>query len=138
MELLPVLVRRHWVDAKDDIRFPEGKAANVLRGGFGHSLREIASPELYERIFEPKAKGPGPRPANSTTLTPTSGPLAILFSIYPSRFWPDDPHVELRSSVYKRIDRSGNFRYLKERCSTGAIRVALPGDASHLVFMRHS
>ena len=60
MELLPVLVRRHWFDAKDDIRFPEGKAANVLRGGFGHSLREIASPELYERIFEPKAKGPGP------------------------------------------------------------------------------
>ena len=57
---LPVLVRRHWFDARDDIRFPEGKAANVLRGGFGHSLREIAPAHLYTRIFEPKSSGSGP------------------------------------------------------------------------------
>ncbi len=58
--VVPVIVRRHWFEARDAIRFPEGKAANVLRGGFGHSLRAVAAPELYERIFEPKSFGPGP------------------------------------------------------------------------------
>lgn len=56
---LPVLVRRHWFEAKDPIRFPDGKASNTLRGGFGMALRAIAPPETYERIFEPKRAGPG-------------------------------------------------------------------------------
>lgn len=56
---LPVLVRRHWFDAKDPIRFPDGKASNILRGGFGMALRASAPPETYERIFEPKRSGPG-------------------------------------------------------------------------------
>ncbi|MBM3793819.1 MAG: CRISPR system precrRNA processing endoribonuclease RAMP protein Cas6 [Acidobacteria bacterium] len=56
---LPVLVRRHWFEAKDPIRFPDGKASNCLRGGFGIALRTIAPPDAYERIFEPKRVGPG-------------------------------------------------------------------------------
>ena len=52
--VLPVLIRRHWFDALDIVRFPEGKAANVLRGGFGASLRAVAPFTTYERIFEPK------------------------------------------------------------------------------------
>lgn len=58
--VLPVLVRRHRFDALDDVRFPEGKAANVLRGGFGAALRAVASPAIYEQIFEPKSNGSGP------------------------------------------------------------------------------
>ena len=58
--VLPVIVRRHWFDARDLIRFPEAKATNVLRGGFGHSLRAIATPDLYERVFQPKSLGSGP------------------------------------------------------------------------------
>ena len=58
--VLQVLVRRVWFDALDDVRFPDAKAANVLRGGFGHSLRATATPAVYEQIFEPKLEGPGP------------------------------------------------------------------------------
>ena len=58
--VLPVIVRRHWFEARDLIRFPEAKATNVLRGGFGHSLRAVASHDLYERIFEPKSHESGP------------------------------------------------------------------------------
>jgi CRISPR-associated endoribonuclease Cas6 len=57
---LPVLIRRLWFDALDDVRFPDGKATNVLRGGFGASLKAIAPPATYERIFEPKSFGEGP------------------------------------------------------------------------------
>jgi CRISPR-associated endoribonuclease Cas6 len=55
--VLPVLVRRHCFEAQDIIRFPVGKAANVLRGGFGASLRAIAPSATYEKIFEPKSDG---------------------------------------------------------------------------------
>jgi len=55
--VLPVLVRRHCFEAQDVIRFPVGKAANLLRGGFGTSLRAVASLATYERIFEPKSNG---------------------------------------------------------------------------------
>jgi hypothetical protein len=58
--VLPVLVRRHSFEALDEIRFPEGKAANVLRGGFGTSLRAVATTAVYERIFEPRSNGSGP------------------------------------------------------------------------------
>lgn len=39
--------------AIDPLRFPEGKGANVVRGGFGAALRETASPAAYARLFEP-------------------------------------------------------------------------------------
>ena len=55
-----VLVRRVWFEALDEVRFPDGKAANVLRGGFGHALRATATPAIYEQIFEPKLEGAGP------------------------------------------------------------------------------
>ncbi len=58
--VLQVLVRRVWFDALDEVRFPDAKAANVLRGGFGQSLRATATPAIYEQIFEPKQEGPGP------------------------------------------------------------------------------
>jgi hypothetical protein len=58
--VLPVHVRRHWFEARDEIRFPDGKAANVLRGGFGNALRAVAPSATYEEIFEPKSAGRGP------------------------------------------------------------------------------
>lgn len=50
---LEVLVRRFWFEAGDPIRFPEGRSANALRGGFGASLRAVAPPNIYTRLFEP-------------------------------------------------------------------------------------
>ncbi len=50
---------RFQFSARDRIAFPAGLAGNVLRGWFGHSLRK-AAPDHYERIFEPRADGPGP------------------------------------------------------------------------------
>lgn len=58
--VLPVLVRRLHFEARDDIRFPGGKAANVLRGGFGIALRNTVPEPEYARIFEPKSVAPGP------------------------------------------------------------------------------
>ena len=58
--VLRVMVRRVWFDVQEEVRFPNAKAANVLRGGFGHSLRAVAPTALYEQIFEPKMKGAGP------------------------------------------------------------------------------
>lgn len=65
--------RFHFV-ASGRVRFPPGNAANVLRGAFGHTLRNLAcAPECpgtktcpdrsrcaYARIFEPRAGTPGP------------------------------------------------------------------------------
>ncbi|MEZ5354579.1 MAG: CRISPR system precrRNA processing endoribonuclease RAMP protein Cas6 [Bryobacteraceae bacterium] len=59
---------RYTFRADDTIYFPPGKAGNVLRGGFGLALREVASVASYKRIFEPVApSGPSgfadpPRP----------------------------------------------------------------------------
>ncbi|MCU1274839.1 MAG: hypothetical protein JWO48_2270, partial [Bryobacterales bacterium] len=46
----------HFV-ALGEIRFPKGTATNLLRGGFGMTLKRIASPETYARIFAPKLQG---------------------------------------------------------------------------------
>jgi hypothetical protein len=43
--------------ARDPIRFPAGAPANILRGALGITLRRIASPEIYARLFEPKSRG---------------------------------------------------------------------------------
>lgn len=54
--------------ARGPVYFPPGKAANVLRGGFGLMLREHSTAEIYQRIFEPSTdEGPSgfknpPRP----------------------------------------------------------------------------
>ena len=58
--VLPVLVRRLRFEARDEIRFPGAKAANVLRGGFGMALRQTAPADEYARIFEPKLTGKAP------------------------------------------------------------------------------
>jgi hypothetical protein len=42
--------------ALDAIRFPPGKAANILRGAFGLALEG----ESYARVFAPVKSGPGP------------------------------------------------------------------------------
>jgi hypothetical protein len=41
--------------AQGPIYFPPGKAANVLRGGFGLMLKAHAPKEVYNRIFEPSS-----------------------------------------------------------------------------------
>ncbi|MBZ5583926.1 MAG: CRISPR system precrRNA processing endoribonuclease RAMP protein Cas6 [Acidobacteriia bacterium] len=48
--------------ARDSVRFPPGKAANVLRGALGLALLRLgeACPTAYARLFEPKALDPGP------------------------------------------------------------------------------
>ncbi len=53
--------------ALDELHFASSGAANTLRGAFGLALRRTAPPEVYERIFEPRALGPSglhqaPRP----------------------------------------------------------------------------
>jgi hypothetical protein len=47
---------RFCFHAQGPIYFPPGKAANVLRGGFGLTLKQQASQEIYTRIFEPQAE----------------------------------------------------------------------------------
>ena len=49
-------LRLHFA-ARDEIRFPAGTSTNMLRGGFGMTLKRIASPETYSRIFAPKLQG---------------------------------------------------------------------------------
>lgn len=41
--------------ARDAIRFPAGKSANILRGAVGHVLRRTACLSAYKRLFEPSA-----------------------------------------------------------------------------------
>jgi len=40
--------------ARDPVRFPAGKSANVVRGAFGMLLRDSA-PAAYARLFQPRA-----------------------------------------------------------------------------------
>lgn len=57
---LAVFPWRFKFEARDAVQFPPGKAANVLRGGFGTVFRRVAS-DSYARIFEPTAaRGEGP------------------------------------------------------------------------------
>ena len=47
--------------ALDQVHFPLGKSANVVRGAFGTVLRDAVPPEVYARLFEPgKALGAAP------------------------------------------------------------------------------
>jgi len=39
--------------ALDQVHFPQGKSANVVRGAFGTVLRDAVPPEVYARLFEP-------------------------------------------------------------------------------------
>jgi hypothetical protein len=39
--------------AIDQVHFPLGKSANVVRGAFGTVLRDAVPPEVYARLFEP-------------------------------------------------------------------------------------
>jgi hypothetical protein len=39
--------------ALDQVHFPLGKSANVVRGAFGTVLRDAVPPEVYARLFEP-------------------------------------------------------------------------------------
>lgn len=54
--------------AREHLRFPPGKAVNVIRGAFGLALHETAPAEEYARLFAPRvADGPSgladrPRP----------------------------------------------------------------------------
>jgi len=52
-------LRMHF-RAVELIRFPPGKAGNVLRGAFGILLRDSANAADYAQIFEPKASERGP------------------------------------------------------------------------------
>ncbi len=51
---------RFEFQALDTLSFPPGTASNVLRGGLGLMLRAHASPEIHQRIFEPRASELGP------------------------------------------------------------------------------
>lgn len=44
---------RFHFQAMDAVHFPAWKSANVVRGAFGMVLRETATPETYQRLFEP-------------------------------------------------------------------------------------
>ncbi len=44
--------------ARDPIRFPPARAANVLRGGFGLILKRLS--DVYPQIFQPRAEDRGP------------------------------------------------------------------------------
>ena len=44
--------RFHFL-ARDQVHFPQGKSANVVRGAFGTVLRDAVPPEVYSRLFEP-------------------------------------------------------------------------------------
>ncbi len=47
--------------ALDQVHFPQGKSANVVRGAFGTVLRDAVPPEVYARLFEPgRALGAAP------------------------------------------------------------------------------
>jgi CRISPR-associated endoribonuclease Cas6 len=47
--------------ALDQVHFPQGKSANVVRGAFGSVLRDAVPPEVYARLFEPgKSLGAAP------------------------------------------------------------------------------
>src|ERR1039457_5331739 len=39
--------------ALDQVHFPRGKSANVVRGAFGTVLRDAVPPDVYTRLFEP-------------------------------------------------------------------------------------
>ena len=39
--------------ALDQVHFPPGRCANVVRGAFGTVLRDAVPPEVYARLFEP-------------------------------------------------------------------------------------
>jgi len=39
--------------ALDQVHFPQGQSANVVRGAFGTVLRDAVPPEVYARLFEP-------------------------------------------------------------------------------------
>src|SRR4051794_2693681 len=39
--------------ALDQVHFPPGKSANVVRGAFGTVLRDAVPPSVYSRLFEP-------------------------------------------------------------------------------------
>jgi hypothetical protein len=55
-----VLACQFQLAARRVIRFPPGMAGNVLRGALGNALREVASAEDYQRIFEPAETTTGP------------------------------------------------------------------------------
>ena len=47
--------------ALDQVHFPAGKCANVVRGAFGTVLRDAVPPQVYVRLFEPgKSLGSAP------------------------------------------------------------------------------
>ena len=62
--------------ALDQVHFPAGKSANVVRGAFGTVLRDAVPPEVYVRLFEP-GNPSAPRPAAWPT-----GPVRLSFA------WP--------------------------------------------------
>jgi hypothetical protein len=44
---------RYHFRAVDNVHFPTGKSANVIRGALGRILRDTTSPAAYARLFEP-------------------------------------------------------------------------------------
>lgn len=55
-----LLACRFRLTARQSIRFPPGRAGNVVRGALGTILRRLACAEDYARIFEPRSQGAGP------------------------------------------------------------------------------
>ncbi|HUI81668.1 MAG TPA: CRISPR system precrRNA processing endoribonuclease RAMP protein Cas6 [Bryobacteraceae bacterium] len=50
---------RFFFRALEPVLFPPGQAANIVRGAFGKILREVAPPETYAFLFEPREAGVG-------------------------------------------------------------------------------
>ena len=64
--------------ALEPVRFPAGKAGNVVRGAFGLALRDSAPPDIYARIFEPKSAA-GSAPSGFADL-----PRPFVFRLSPA------------------------------------------------------
>ena len=93
---------RFWFRAVEELRFPPGQSANLVRGAFGKLLRETAPLEAYRSLFEPGGatrQGPSgladwPRPF----VFRCAHLDGAVFSPGAPFFW--DAHVfELRSAV---------------------------------------
>jgi hypothetical protein len=102
------VVSRFGFSAVDEIRFPDGKGGNVIRGAFGHMLRRVATPDVYRRMFEPSlAEGPsGFRVCPRPFVFRASHLDAQI--IAPGQSFHFDMHVFLRDSseVLKDVERA--------------------------------
>lgn len=116
--------------ALDGIRFPAGKAGNVVRGAFGLALRDTASAAVYEHLFEPKAtRGEGPsgladRPRPYVFRLPRRRGSSAL---HPGEHWDVTLHLFDRSPALPGCFQDAMARWKKSGIGPGRGRLRLDG-----------